>query len=72
MSKQILSQSPDKADIQMLDSNNNLFLKQINRPNFQVDPTMVISHRFGMTDWQNAFHHLMSGSACKIVVDPQL
>ena len=46
--------------------------KEIFFCHFQVDPTLVISHRFGMSDWQNAFDHLMSGSACKIVVDPQL
>jgi len=38
----------------------------------KVDPTMIVSHEFSMTNWQEAFNTLMSGEACKIVVDAQL
>lgn len=37
----------------------------------KVDPKLIVSHEFSMTDYQNAFDTLMSGKACKIVVDPQ-
>jgi len=37
----------------------------------KVDPTVIVSHEFPMTRWQEAFDTLMSGSACKIVVDTQ-
>jgi len=38
----------------------------------KVDPTLIVSHQFTMTRWQDAFDTLMSGVACKIVVDTQL
>ena len=34
-----------------------------------MDPTVIVSHQFSLTDWQKAFDTLMSGQACKIVVD---
>ena len=37
----------------------------------KVDPKLIVSHDIKMTDWQNAFDTLMSGKACKIVIDPQ-
>ena len=37
----------------------------------KVDPKLIVSHDIKMTDWQSAFDTLMSGKACKIVVDPQ-
>jgi len=37
----------------------------------KVDPTLIVSHEFSMTRWQEAFDMLMSGAACKIVVDAQ-
>jgi len=37
----------------------------------KVDPTLIVSHEFTMTNWQDAFDALMSGNACKIVVDVQ-
>jgi len=37
----------------------------------KVDPTLIVSHEFPMTKWQDAFDDLMSGTACKIVVDVQ-
>lgn len=35
----------------------------------KVDPTVIVSHQYSLTDWQEAFNTLMSGEACKIVVD---
>jgi threonine dehydrogenase-like Zn-dependent dehydrogenase len=40
-------------------------------PSTQVDPTVIVSHQFPMTQWQEAFDTLMAGTACKIVVDAQ-
>ena len=37
----------------------------------KVKPTMIVSHEFKMTEHQKAFDVLMSGDACKIVVDPK-
>ena len=37
----------------------------------QVDPNIVLSHQFPMSDWRSAFDVLMSGAGCKIIVDPQ-
>jgi len=37
----------------------------------KVDPTLIVSHEFTMTNWQDAYDALMSGEACKIVVDIQ-
>ena len=37
----------------------------------KADPKLIVSHDIKMTDWQNAFDTLMSGKACKIVIDPQ-
>jgi len=37
----------------------------------KVDPKLIVSHDIKMTDWQSAFDTLMSGKACKIVIDPQ-
>jgi len=37
----------------------------------KVDPTLIVSHEFTLTRWQEAFHKLMDGTACKIVVDVQ-
>jgi len=35
----------------------------------QVDPTLIVSHEFAFNQWQDAFDTLLSGDACKIVVD---
>jgi len=37
----------------------------------KVDPNIVLSHQFPMSDWKSAFDVLMSGAGCKIIVDPQ-
>jgi len=37
----------------------------------KVDPTLIVSHELTLTTWQEAFDALMSGTACKIVVDVQ-
>ena len=37
----------------------------------KVKPSLIVSHQFNMSDYQNAFGVLMSGNGCKIVVDPQ-
>ena len=37
----------------------------------KVKPSLIVSHQFNMSDYQNAFDVLMSGNGCKIVVDPQ-
>merc|ERR1712045_588596 len=37
----------------------------------KVDPNIVLSHQFPMSDWRSAFDVLMSGAGCKIIVDPQ-
>lgn len=37
----------------------------------KVDPKKIVSHDIKMTDHQLAFDTLMSGKACKIVIDPQ-
>ncbi|WAQ96088.1 TDH-like protein [Mya arenaria] len=36
----------------------------------QVDVTKVISHRFPMSNFREAFEVLFNGTACKIVMDP--
>ena len=37
----------------------------------KVDPKKIISHSMTMSQWQEAFDTLLSGKACKIVIDPQ-
>ncbi len=36
----------------------------------KIDVKCVISHRFPMSQFEQAFHTLFSGKACKIVMDP--
>lgn len=36
----------------------------------KVDVNKVITHRFPMTEFENAFRVLMAGQACKIVLYP--
>ena len=35
----------------------------------KIDP--VVSHRFPMSKYEDAFEALFSGKACKIIIDPQ-
>ena len=37
----------------------------------KVKPSDIVSHQFNMSDFESAFDTLMSGKACKIVVDPK-
>ena len=37
----------------------------------KVKPSMIVSHQYKMSDFTQAFETLMSGKACKIVVDPK-
>jgi len=37
----------------------------------KVDATQVITHRYSMTDYENAFDALISGKAVKVLIDPQ-
>ncbi|XP_066922855.1 L-threonine 3-dehydrogenase-like isoform X1 [Clytia hemisphaerica] len=37
----------------------------------KIDISATISHRFGMSEWEQAFEALMSGKCCKIMIDPQ-
>jgi len=34
----------------------------------KVDPTLIVSHKFNIDEWQDAFDLLLTGKACKIVV----
>ncbi|XP_069976558.1 L-threonine 3-dehydrogenase isoform X2 [Penaeus vannamei] len=36
-----------------------------------VDAAPVISHRLPMSQFEHAFHELINGAACKIILDPQ-
>ena len=36
----------------------------------EVDVTQVITHRFPMSKFEEAFRVLIEGSACKIIMDP--
>ena len=36
----------------------------------KVDVTQVVSHRFPMSQYDEAFKVLFNGSACKIIMDP--
>ena len=37
----------------------------------KVKPSLIVSHEFKMSDHLKAFDVLISGEACKIVVDPK-
>ena len=37
----------------------------------QVAPEKTVSHRLPMSDFENAYDILLSGRACKIILDPQ-
>jgi len=37
----------------------------------KVEPSVIASHTFPLTQWEEAFSTLLSGKACKIVVDVQ-
>ena len=38
----------------------------------QVKPELTVSHRLPMTDFESAYEILLSGKACKIILDPQM
>ena len=35
----------------------------------QIDPSVIVSHQFSLESWQEAHDVLLSGSACKILVN---
>lgn len=37
-----------------------------------VDPRLIVSHRFPMSKFEEAFAMLMSGKSCKILIDPHM
>ena len=37
----------------------------------KVKPNLIVSHQFKMSQSQEAFECLLSGKACKIVIDPK-
>ena len=37
----------------------------------RIDVSLVVSHRFPLSEFEKAFEALFSGKACKIVMDPQ-
>jgi len=38
----------------------------------KVHPETLLSHEFAMSEWKSAFDVLMSGTGCKILVNPQI